>query len=357
MTGVSQVAWTLALTALTAVACGARTGLLVPLDTEDGGLTGPACMGTEIPLDTNAPNLYFVIDGSTSMQEDSKWTNVRSSVAALITALGPRASFGAAVFPTQGGDACTTGSEVMPVQPGDSQGTAAAAFLAATSVNPTGGTPTAATLRALVPELSSFPQLTFAILATDGGPNCDPTLSCGVAACTSNMDGAPGCPVGGPPNCCDPVTGAGGLACLDGTATVQAVSALRAAGVETFVMGIPGSAPYAAVLDELALAGGGARANEPYYYQVDSSDTGALGDALGEIAAQAVASCTFTLTQTPGDPGLVNVYVDGSVVPQSGANGWSLAGTKVTLEGSTCGGVEAGTALSVHVEQGCPTVM
>jgi len=357
MTGVSQVTWTLALTAITVVACGARTGLLVPLDTADGGLTGPACAGTAIPLDTNTPNLYFVLDGSTSMQEESKWPNVRSAVATLITDLGPRAAFGAAVFPTQGADACTTGTEVMPVQPGDSQGVTAGVFLAATSVTPKGGTPTAATLQGLLPELSAFPQLTFAILATDGGPNCDAALSCSVDDCTSNMDGAPGCPVDGPTNCCDPTTGIGGLGCLDGAQTTQAVTALRAAGVETFVMGIPGSAPYAAVLDDLAIAGGGARATEPYYYRVDTSDTGALGEALAQIAAQATASCTFTLTRTPTDPDQVNVYVDGVVVPQGGANGWSLRGTKITLDGSTCEAIETSDASSVRVEEGCATVM
>jgi hypothetical protein len=245
---------------------------------------------------------------------------------------------------------------VMPVQPGDSQGATAGVFLAATSLSPMGGTPTAGTLEALLPELSAFPQLTFAILATDGGPNCDPALSCGVDQCTSNIDGVPGCPGGGPPNCCDPAGGVGGLGCLDGTQTTQAVAALRAAGVETYVMGIPGSAPYAAVLDALAIAGGTGRASEPYYYQVNTSDTGALGAALAEIAAKATESCTFTLTSTPTNPDQVNVYVDGNVVPQGGADGWSLQGTKVTLEGNTCTAVETGTAQTVHVEQGCPTV-
>ena len=245
----------------------------------------------------------------------------------------------------------------MPVQPGDAQGVTAGVFLAATSVVPKGGTPTAATLEALLPELSAFPQLTFAILATDGGPNCDATLSCGVADCTSNLDGAPGCPVDGPTNCCDPTTGVGGQGCLDAAVTTQAVSALRAAGVETFVMGIPGSAPYAAVLDELAIAGGAARATEPYYYEVDTSDTGALGTAFAQIAAQATASCTFTLARAPASPGEVNVYVDGAVVPQGGASGWSLQGTKLTLEGSTCATVETGDASAVRVEEGCATVM
>ena len=356
MTGVSHAVWTAALAALTVAACGARTGLLAPGDTGDSGAPGPTCNGTEIPLDTNAPNLYFVLDASGSMLEQSKWTNVQSAVATLITQLGPRARFGAAVFPAAGAGECSAGAEVMAVQTGDSQGATASVFVAATTLTPAGGTPTAATLEGLVPELSAFPQQTFAILATDGGPNCDAVLSCGVDDCTSNIDGVPGCPVGGPPSCCDPTTGAGGLGCLDGLQAAQAVTDLRAAGVETFVMGIPGSAPYAAVLDRLAIAGGGARPTEPFYYQVDTADTGALGSALAQIAAQATASCTFTLTRAPKVPGQVNLYVGGTVVPRDGADGWTLQGTKLTVEGSTCGAIRTGHALSVRVVEGCSTV-
>jgi hypothetical protein len=347
--------WTFAVTALVTTACGARTGLLVPLP--DGGAEDVVtCNGTPIPLDTNAPDLYFVLDGSGSMQEDGKWPNMRAAIANLITQLGPRARFGAAIFPTQGESPCAVGSEVMPVQTGDSQGVTANVFLAATSLTPVGGTPTAATLSALTPELTSFPQVTFAILATDGGPNCDPALSCDASTCTSNMDGVPGCPVGGPPNCCDPTTGLGGEGCLDGAAATQAVSDLRNAGVLTFVMGIPGSAPYAAVLDELALAGGVGRATEPYYYAVDTADTDALGDALAQIAARATASCIFTLAQLPAEGDEVNVYVGGALVPRDGGNGWTLVGTKLTLLGATCNAIETGHAVSVTVLEGCATV-
>jgi hypothetical protein len=348
-----------ALTALVAlVACGARTGLLVPTDTGDTavGDGGSSCVGTAIPLDPNTPNLYFVLDASRSMQEENKWENVRSAVAALIAQLGTRAQFGAAVFPTQGADQCASGSQVMAVQAGDTQGATANTFLAATSFTPLGGTPTAATLQALEPGLIAFPQLTFAILATDGGPDCDAALSCGSDACTSNIDGEPGCPTGGPPNCCSAPGGGSGLGCLDGANAAQAVAALRAAGVPTFVMGIPGSAPYAAVLDALAIAGGGARSSEPFYYQVDTADTGALGAALSQIAARATASCAFTLTREPIDAGEVNVYLGDSEVPRDGAGGWSLQGTKLTLEGSTCAAIEAGSAPPVRVLEGCPTL-
>jgi hypothetical protein len=357
---VTCAAWTVALGALGLAACGARTGLLVPDGGVDAGVdvveAAPACAGKEAPLLTKTPVLYLVLDASGSMAEDSKWQGVQASVANVITELGSRARFGAAIFPEPEADECTPGAEVMPVRLGDATGATAAAFLAATNITPNGGTPTAATLAALAPELSSFPQETFAILATDGGPNCDPALSCNASSCTSNMDGVQGCPVGGPPNCCDPTTGLGGIGCLDGDAAAKAVAALHASGVSTFVMGIPGSAPYAAVLDQIAQAGGTARATEPLYYAVDTADTGALTSTLGVIVAKAIASCTFTLAAPPPDPNAVNVYVGGALVPQSGADGWTLAGTKLTLLGSTCDAIQTGTALSVRVIEGCPTV-
>jgi hypothetical protein len=350
-------AWAAMLVAGTAVACGARTGLLLPgTEAGDAGPGGPSCTGTEIPLEVNAPNLYFVLDASGSMQEDSKWSNVQAVVAQLITELGERARFGAAVFPAPLTNECATGVEVMPLRLGDSQGATASAFMTATSITPVGGTPTAATIAALTPELGGFPESTFAVLATDGGPNCDAALACGVDQCTSNMDGAQGCPVGGTPNCCDPTTGIGGLGCLDGPRATQAVSALSAAGVPTYVLGIPGSAPYAAVLDDLATAGGTARPTEPLYYRVDSADTSALGAAFAQIAAQITASCTFILKHAPKQPDEFNVYVGGAVVPRDGPDGWSLQGTKLALEGATCASIRSGTALSVRVLEGCPTV-
>jgi hypothetical protein len=359
MTRVSRAVWTAALVGATAAACGARTGLPSPADLGDGGVgpgSGPSCQGTEIPLEVNAPNIYFVLDASGSMQESSKWTNVQTVVAALIAQLGTRARFGAAVFPEPLANECATGVEVMPLRLGDSAGATSNAFIAATSLTPVGGTPTATTLEALAPKLEGFPEATFAILATDGGPNCDDALTCGVDQCTSNMDGVQGCPTGGPPNCCDPTNGAGGIGCLDGARATHAVAALAAGGVQTFVLGIPGSAPYAAVLDDMATAGGTARGSEPLYYRVDSADTTALGGALGQIAARVTASCAFILTHPPKDPGQVNVYVGGALVPQSGADGWSLQGNKVTLEGTTCASLQGGTALSVRVVEGCPTV-
>jgi hypothetical protein len=214
-------------------------------------------------------------------------------------------------------------------------------------LTPRGGTPTAATFRALAPKLRNFPGVTYVILATDGGPNCDGSLPpCSVDQCTSNIDGvrnASGvqiCFSDAGANCCDRNPGG----CLDETAAAKAVSDLLAFGVQTYVMGIPGSLPYGAVLDQLAIAGGTARQGEPRYYAVGTADTGALGSALEEIAKQVMKSCTILLGRTPADPNKVNVYVDGTLVPSDGANGWSIHGSTVVLSGGLCG------------SEGCPTV-
>lgn len=334
--------------------CGARTGLLVEeLPPPDGG--GVTCSETPIGVTAPIPNLYFVLDTSTSMNEQSKWSNVRSAIALMIQEVGPRARFGVTVFPTVGVDHCAAGHEVMSLRLGDDSGAAVAAFLAATDFTPSGGTPTAPTLEAIAPLLQTFSGVTYAILATDGGPNCNASLTCDVEQCTMNIESQSPCVSGGPTNCCD----GNALGCLDGVKTVEAVSDLRAIGVRTFVVGIPGSAPYADVLDNAAAAGGTARSSEPYYYSVDTSDRSQLESAIASVSLETL-SCAFTLARAPSNPAEVNVYVGGSVLPLdegSGSDGWTLQGTTLTLLGSTCQRLEAQPNTQVAVVEGCPTVI
>lgn len=365
LTQLSRCAGTLALVAAPLVACGARTWLPAGQTDQQTDHAEP-CTGTPVAVVPNVPNLYFVLDASGSMLQNSKWENVRSAVGGLIRELGQNARFGATVFPTPSIGACSTGTEVMALRLGDPAGQAEAAFLAATAIVPNGGTPTAATFRSLMGKVTSFRGTTSVILATDGGPNCDTQITaCGIDQCTSNTDGVPinatqSCSAGAAPNCCDPndptVRGSP-LGCLDGDATAQAIGDLQAVGVQTYVMGIPGSAPYGPLLDQLASAGGTARTSEPHYYAVDSADTAALGGTLEDIAARALRSCTLVLSQVPADPHKVNVYVDGTVVGSDGPDGWSLNGQVVTLEGAACGHVQSDAPLPmVSVVQGCPTV-
>jgi hypothetical protein len=330
------------------------------------------------------PNLYFILDRSGSMSEippgttETKWQFVRGDIADLMTDLGREAQFGAAEFPQVNteltlADDCQTGTEVMTLRQGDglpasTTGSTANAFLGATSAPPSGGTPTADTFNALAPELTSLKGHTFAVLATDGGPNCnlDPNNACGVETCTANIDqlqcapAAPRCAPGGV-NCC--IAGSmgcpGPVNCLDEARTVAAVYALahpqQGNGVPTFIIGVPGTdvVPYPDVLDSLAVAGGTARATEPFYYPV--TDPSSLASALADIAARIAVSCTIELEDPPSDPSQVNVVVDGRVVPQSGANGWTLSGSIVSVFGANCDEVYA-SGHSPVVTSGCPTV-
>src|SRR5580658_4108640 len=141
-----------------AAACGARTGLPVG---QELPLGPDGCQETGLPLVPRTPNLYFILDRSTSMSDMNKWGVVRDDIAGMITALGTKANFGAATFPPmvqsvssqpmeQVTELCEPGAEVMHLRPGDGlpstqAGSTAAAFLAATVAPPHGGTPTAAT--------------------------------------------------------------------------------------------------------------------------------------------------------------------------------------------------------------------
>ncbi len=223
------------------------------------GPEGGVCACVDEPLAGDVPNLYFVLDRSGSMAEMGKWSNVQIALDQLVVALGPRANIGAAVFPDPSNGACSTGVEVMPTRRGDApagkRGTTDAILVTTLSRIPAaGGTPTAATLASLVPKLAALPGQTYVVLATDGGPNCNAFAACDATTCTYNIDDVTDCPPGGPPNCCtDP--GTGPEACLDSEPTIQAVAELAAAGIPVYVIGVPGSAPYADLLDALAVTG------------------------------------------------------------------------------------------------------
>jgi hypothetical protein len=204
-----------------------------------------------------------------------------------------------------------------------------------------------------MPTVTALSGKTFVILATDGGPNCNSNITCDASACCSNIEGDPGCAEDAGVNCC--VNDAEN--CLDSQASVAAISAYAAAGVLTYVIGLPESGPYEGVLDQMALAGQTARASAPYYYAVTSADESALATTLSTIAAKVTATCTFTLAAPPPDPAQVNLYLDGHVVPQESTNGWTLSGETVTLEGSTCTEVLSGQVLSLRIVAGCPTVL
>ena len=340
-------------------------------------LTGPdggVCACVDEPLALDPPTLYFVLDRSGSMADNggtaataSKWDTIRSVIGHLVTSLGQRARFGAAVFPdTKPGEPCAPGGAVWPlfnVAPLQGDGTLGAPgprdrslISTLAGIDASGGTPTAATLGALLPRLQAWGGQTYVVFATDGGPNCDANATCAAADCTINIESALGCTPTGPVNCCGAAGPGGPDACLDARPSIAAVAAFASAGIPVYVLGVPGSEPYAVLLDQLAVAGATARGSEPQYYAVSTFDEAALSSAMSKIAAKVTGSCTLTLDATPPAPDEVNVFLNGNALPQSGADGWTLTGPIVTVLGSSCQAILDGDVVDVRVVAGCPTV-
>jgi hypothetical protein len=152
--------------------------------------------------------------------------------------------------------------------------------------------------------------------------------------------------------------------CLDDTETKARVKALADAGIDTFVVGIPGSESYSTALDGFAQVSG--RANPmapPSYYAVTASGMGlgGLTTTLSSITSTLVKSCRLQLDSAPPDPDQLNVQVDGKIIPQQGADGWALDTSTtpqtIELKGQTCANIERDGAQNVTVLYGCPTLI
>jgi len=328
------------------------------------GPNGDVCACVDQPLG-QVPNLYFVLDRSGSMNEDNKWGTIVNVITTVVLELGPRVNVGVAVFPNPaaGPDTCATGDAVIPLSRGDVPSrelgpTATAILETLGSVGAQGGTPTAATLTGLLPLLKTFPGKTYVVLATDGGPNCNPNAVCGAAQCQLDIEATPGCVTN--TNCC---AGPGGaLDCLDAEPTTLAVQALADNDFPVYVVGVPGSAPYATLLNALATAGGTARdANGPgpQYYDVATTDEPALQSALFQVAGKIAGNCQLTLDAVPPNPNLVNVFIDeqplatgAGCIDPGALEGGSDSGVAGGAETSTAGGAETGADAISSSESG-----
>jgi hypothetical protein len=300
----------------------------------------------------------------------SRYQTAQNSIADLLKKIGHRVSFGVTVFPSRDTtQSCGPGQEVFPTTRGDPAACAAngrsgpalrgvSASLAAFA--PDGATPTAAALEAVHTTLSELEGDTYVVLVTDGAPNCNYEASCDASNCTLNIEmlSVDGSQCDAIYNCCDPRhTGTGANAyCVDDASTEAAITSLADDGIRTFVIGMPGAEPYAALLDRLAVAGGTARGGDSEYYAVADGD--ALSRALTDIGTGIAISCAIDLEEPPDDPARVNVYFDGELIPADDADGWSWDGDqRVVVEGAACDRLKSGEVLEARVVFGCETVV
>ena len=138
--------------------------------------------------------------------------------------------------------------------------------------------------------------------------------------------------------------------------TVAAVTALHAAGIPTYVLGLDSFANQT-VLNDAAVAGGKAQSGATKYYS--ATDPTSLAAALQAIAGGIVIpSCTFALQSAPPDPTNVTVTLNGTVVSRSPshASGWDYYPDAMTITffGSTCQQIQMGASTNVSFVYGCP---
>ena len=342
-----------------------------------------SCGAATVTLEYLRPNLYFAIDASGSMSEriprseevqssGTGWASydrygaLSLAIQGLLQRVGHRVSYGATLFPT-GDRACDAGEEILALSPGDAVSFAVSGQMGPVLeelmfwVNrrtPRGGTPVAAAVQGLLPKLSGRGSETYLFLVTDGGPNCDALAGCGTESCIPNLERAQltdQLRCDDSLNCCAPEL-FGPENCLDSRGSLAAVTALARAGVRTFVIGIPGSEAFADVLDQLAIAGGVARAESPSYYR--ASDADELSATVSQLGLGVALSCTIQLAEPPPDPALVNVFFDGQLIPADAVDGWTFSDARtVQLLGSACALLKAGEVLQADIVAGCPVVI
>jgi hypothetical protein len=199
------------------------------LNVGDASTAPELCGDQQIPAISDPPNLYFVVDRSGSMSERlsgspfSKYENARIAISVMLRAVGHRVRYAAGVYPALlNQDGCAPGIELFPLSAGDSpkyaamgeNGPVLEALLGRLGATPPagGGTPTAATLRELEPSILGLTgKKTYIVLMTDGAPNCNRALRCGVDACIPNIEGLSysGMACDDSFNCCSPQVGAG----------------------------------------------------------------------------------------------------------------------------------------------------
>jgi len=338
-----------------------------------------SCGTTPYSASTRAVNMLLVIDRSGSMADpynadQSKWAVLQVALATALEGVKKSMAFGLELFPYSDDPkppmcALPRGPSSIQVPVGPGQ-TAVPEILAQLAKEPAGGTPTAAALsNAYDYFVTGDGRLLtgdkYVLLATDGGPNCNADhAACDATSCTTNLDGeCPGVDAGGPANCCDLPNNLGAPLCVDDQETTNQLVRLMAAGIKTFVVGLPGTAAYASYLDQFAVAGAGTNPSAPpLYFDVDSAEgVAGLTAVFTAITKQLITTCRFQLASNPPEPNLLNVEIDGVLIPQLGADGWTLDSSTspptVVIKGATCSKVQTQGAESAQIIYGCPTFL
>ncbi len=315
-----------------------------------GGLTGQGgnmqCGSVDRPSSKLPPDILIVLDASGSMNEDamnvscggagcganSKWALLTPALNQVVMQTETTVNWGLKMFADVNNNQCGVNNMAAVAVAPSSAAAIATAIAARTDAmgNVTNGsrTPTRAAENAAVTYLGGLTDANrkFILMATDGQPNCP-------ASGNTGNDDTPG--------------------------AIAAVAAAATAGFSTFVVGI--SAPAGAANDALngmADAGGYPRAGDPRYYPVTSA---AEFVAVLETLVSVATTCTFSIPPPPTTDGTTSredIAVNGNTgpIPPDAVNGWTYSDashTSITLNGTSCAMVEAGTITNVTIVFNC----
>jgi hypothetical protein len=354
--------------------CGAKTGLLIPDASRDpdagtdAGIDAGMCMPRPVALERRGAQIMFVIDRSNSMDDTldgrvpepgelRRWDLLAQTLESVLSGADPLLELGAEFYPraipgaSTPEEACSvdTGIDLAPAR-----GNAGELLDFFTSTQPAGGTPTALGLEEARAFFERRPDLRlprYVVLATDGGPNCNPDTGIPVETCVCTDSRPRACVL-------DPVVGP--YNCLDEVRTLDAVRGLATdLGIPVYVIGMddPTRPDLADVLDRMAVAGDRPREEpgERRFYSVRRPDD--LRGALTTIT-ESVSRCVFNVAPVPAPTDAVELRVDGLFVPRdpTRSEGWDFttsSRSELTLFGGTCERVTR-TGAEVIAEIVCP---
>jgi hypothetical protein len=288
------------------------------------------CGFQKYKLERVPPELLVVLDRSTSMNlpadgtMGTRWTETTAALLEVLTQTDGVVSWGLKNYPVPSGCMVATGVDV----PINTRAMPVADAIRMTMPNATGdgGTPTAEAMRSALAYMRTLtsPNKKYVVLATDGIPTCP--------------DGA--------------------TTAVRDQMAVAAVGEVKAAGFDTFVIGIATAGTNAdRVLSEMATAGGRPRmgAMPPYYPVANRAD---LVTALKMITT-AVSDCRFALDKEPPSKDDVAVDLDGRRIPRHMTDGWEYSpdGKAIIVHGMACDDLKAGKIMNVDITFGCPNVI
>ena len=325
--------------------------------------TDNACQ-TTIELPVVRPNFYFVLDASASMlasmpgaEHQTRYEAATAAIATMLRGVQTRVNFAATVFPAPSEGSCAAGEELFKLRAGDGQGNTSTGpaleslLYRLKRTAPNGGTPISPTLANLHERLAKMAEPTYVFLLTDGAPNCNLEQPCEAEQCILNLEHASfdtGLACDDSFNCC--AQDIFPHMCLDEDDTITQLADLADVGVPAYVIGMPGSATYAGVLDRMSDAAGTARTDsERHYYQVD--DAQALAQTLVDLSTEILVDCKLPLHAPPSDKADVRVLAGGESIA---TEDWQwLDEQTVELLGVTCERWQAGELPVVRVQEDC----